>query len=140
MNRVSLWCEGIKPLSHVQREMLSILSDGEVWKLSEVEVHSRFAHRNITSALKTLMKAGRISKPKLQKTFEKRRQAPMDPRQMQLYEREVEAREKQAEALDRIADALNLKVLDNKYGIENIADAVALLARVIEESKENPDA
>ena len=64
----------------------------------------------------------------------------MDPRQMQLYEREVEAREKQAEALDRIADALNLKVLDNKYGIENIADAVALLARVIEESKENPDA
>ena len=61
---VAKWCEGIKPLIPAQREVLSILSDGEVWKTSDIVAHSRFAHRNVTTALKKLLDADKIDKIK----------------------------------------------------------------------------
>lgn len=51
--------------------------------------------------------------------------------QLELYEREVKAREKQAEALERIANALNVNSIDTRFGIQNIAEAIATLVYVI---------
>ncbi len=50
---------------------------------------------------------------------------------LKLYEREVIAREKQAEALEFLARNFYVKALDTEYGIENIAEAVACLVRVV---------
>ena len=61
---VSKWCEGIKPPSPAQAEVLDILSDGEVWKKADIEKHSRFAGQNVRIALTTLLDAGQICKPK----------------------------------------------------------------------------
>ena len=58
------WCEGIKPPSPVQREILGILADGDVWKRSDIEARSRFARQNITSAFKALLETDKICKPK----------------------------------------------------------------------------
>ena len=58
------WCEGIKPLSPAQSDVLSILSDGKVWKTSDIVGHSRFAGRNVRTALKTLSDTGTIYKIK----------------------------------------------------------------------------
>ena len=63
-NKVAKWCEGIKPSSPVQCEVLGILSDGKVWKTSDIEAHSRFARQNVTIALKKLLNDGIICKPK----------------------------------------------------------------------------
>ena len=63
-NKVSKWCEGIKPPSPAQCEVLGILTDGAVWKNSDIEARSRFSRQNITMALKTLLNDGIICKPK----------------------------------------------------------------------------
>ena len=61
---VAKWCEGIKPPSPVESEILGLLRDGEVWKTSDIVAHSRFAHRNVTTALKKLLDADKIDKIK----------------------------------------------------------------------------
>jgi len=58
------WCEGIEPPSPAQSEILGILADGAVWKRSDIEACTRFARRNITSALNALLEADKICKPK----------------------------------------------------------------------------
>lgn len=63
-NTVSKWCKGITPLSPAQSEVLGILSDGAVWKKSDIEALSRFAGQNVRTALKKLLDAGKICKPK----------------------------------------------------------------------------
>ena len=57
---ISKWCEGIKPPTPAQREVLSILSDGKVWKTPDIVAHSRFKHQNVSTALKKLVDAGAI--------------------------------------------------------------------------------
>ena len=64
INTVSKWCKGIKPPSPSQSEVLGILADGKVWKTSDIVGHSRFAGRNVRTALKTLLDAGAICKIK----------------------------------------------------------------------------
>ena len=61
---ISKWCEGIKPPTPAQRDVLSILSDGKVWKKPDIVAHSRFARRNVTTALKKLLDADKIRKIK----------------------------------------------------------------------------
>ena len=51
--------------------------------------------------------------------------------QLELYEREVKARERQATALERIARALTVNSVDTRFGMENIAEALATLVCVI---------
>ena len=63
-NTASKWCEGIKPPSPAQCEVLGILSDGEVWKRSEIDTRSRFDRRNVTNAINALLEADKICKPK----------------------------------------------------------------------------
>ena len=62
-NTVSKWCKGIKPPSPAQSEVLSILSDGKMWKKSDIEAQSRFAGQNVRTALKRLLEDGVIGKP-----------------------------------------------------------------------------
>ena len=61
---ISKWCKGIKPPSPAQSDVLSILSDGNVWKTPDIVAHSRFSYRNVNTALKTLLNAGAIRKIK----------------------------------------------------------------------------
>ena len=61
---IAKWCEGIKPPAPAQRDVLSILGDGQVWKSSDIEKHSRFARQNVIFALKTLLTSGQIRKIK----------------------------------------------------------------------------
>ena len=63
-NTVSKWCKGIKPPSPAQSEVLSILSDGKVWKTADIVKHSRFTHQNVSTALKKLVDTGAISRMK----------------------------------------------------------------------------
>ena len=63
-NTVSKWCKGIKPLSPAQRDVLNILSDGAVWKKSDIEARSRFAGQNVRTAIKILLDANMICKIK----------------------------------------------------------------------------
>ena len=58
------WCKGIKPPSPAQRDVLSILSDGKVWKTADIVEHSRFTHQNISTAIKKLVETGAISRMK----------------------------------------------------------------------------
>lgn len=58
------WCENIKPPSPAQSDVLNILSDGAVWKKSDIEALSRFAGQNVRTALRKLLDAGKIYKPK----------------------------------------------------------------------------
>ena len=62
----------------------------------------------------------------------------MTKTELELYEREVKARERQADALERIAKNLNVNAIDTRYGIANIAEALAMLVHVIAD-KETPD-
>ena len=57
--------------------------------------------------------------------------------QLELYEREVIARERQADALERIANSLNITAVDQRFGIDNIAEALANLVYVIADQNEN---
>ena len=61
---VGKWCKGIKPPSPVEREVLELLGDGKVWKTPDIVERSRFAHRNVTTALKKLLDADKIDKIK----------------------------------------------------------------------------
>ena len=61
---VAKWCKGIKPPSPVEREVLELLGDGKVWKTPDIVERSRFAHRNVTTALKKLLDADKIDKIK----------------------------------------------------------------------------
>ena len=61
---IAKWCEGIKPLAPAQREVMSILGDGKVWKTSDIEKHSRFVRQKVIIALKKLLDAGLIVKIK----------------------------------------------------------------------------
>ncbi len=58
------WCKGIKPPSPAQSDVLSILSDGKVWKTSDIVKHSRFTHQNVSTALKKLVDTRAISRIK----------------------------------------------------------------------------
>ena len=61
---VSRWCQGIKPPSPVEIEVLNLLNDGKVWRSSEIEHRSRFARRNIVSAIQKLLDSGAIRRIK----------------------------------------------------------------------------
>ena len=61
---IAKWCEGIKPLAPAQRDVMSILGDGKVWKASNIEKHSRFVRQKVTIALKNLLVSGQILKIK----------------------------------------------------------------------------
>ncbi|MCY3743634.1 MAG: hypothetical protein OXH00_21685 [Candidatus Poribacteria bacterium] len=61
---IAKWCEGINPLTPVQRDVLELLSDGKVWKTSDIVVHSQFVRRNVMTALKKLSDADKIRKIK----------------------------------------------------------------------------
>ena len=61
---IAKWCEGIKPLAPAQREVMSILGDGKVWKTSDIEKHSRFVRQKVVIALKKLLDTGLIVKIK----------------------------------------------------------------------------
>ena len=64
VNTMSKWCEGIKPPSPAQSDVLSILNDGNVWKTADIVKHSRFAHQNVSTAIKKLVDTGVISRIK----------------------------------------------------------------------------
>ena len=57
---ISKWCKGIKPPSPVLCDVLGILRDRAVWKTSDIRAHSRFARRNVTTALKKLVDTDKI--------------------------------------------------------------------------------
>ena len=61
---VAKWCEGIKPLTPAQMDVLSILSDGKVWKTPDIVERSRFARQNVMTALKKLVETGAIFRMK----------------------------------------------------------------------------
>ena len=61
---VGKWCEGIKPPSQVESEILDLLRDGKVWKTSDIVAHSRFARQNVMTALKKLVETGAIFRMK----------------------------------------------------------------------------
>lgn len=63
-NTISKWCKGIKPPSPAQSDVLSILSDGQVWKTADIVKHSRFTHQNVSTALKKLVDTRAISRIK----------------------------------------------------------------------------
>lgn len=58
------WCEDINPPSPAQTDVLSILSDGKVWKTPDIVGHSRFTHQNVSTALKKLVDTGALSRIK----------------------------------------------------------------------------
>lgn len=64
VNTVSKWCKGINPPSPAEAEVLSILSDGKVWKTPDIVKHSRFTHQHISTALRKLVDTGAISRIK----------------------------------------------------------------------------
>ena len=61
---ISKWCEGIKPPSPAQKDILSILSDGNVWKTPDIVKCSRFTQQNVSTAIKKLLDTGAISRIK----------------------------------------------------------------------------
>ena len=61
---VAKWCEGIKPLTPAQMDVLSILSDGKVWKTPDIVERSRFRQQNVSTALKKLVETGAIFRVK----------------------------------------------------------------------------
>ena len=61
---IAKWCADIKPPSPAQCEVLDILRDGTVWKTSDIAKHSRFARRNVDTALKKLLDVGAICRIK----------------------------------------------------------------------------
>ncbi|MYJ53588.1 MAG: hypothetical protein F4090_01500 [Nitrospira sp. SB0672_bin_25] len=61
---VGRWCKDIKPLQPVQFDVLSILNDGEVWKVGDIVKHSRFSDRKAKGALKSLLSINKIRKVK----------------------------------------------------------------------------
>ena len=62
--KIRKWCEGINPPSPAQSDVLSILSDGKVWKTPDIVEHSRFTHQNVSTAIKKLVDIGAISRIK----------------------------------------------------------------------------
>lgn len=64
VNTVSKWCKGINPPSPAEAEVLSILSDGKVWKTPDIVKHSRFTHQHISTVLRKLVDTGAISRIK----------------------------------------------------------------------------
>ena len=61
---ISKWCEGIKPPSPAESDVLSILSDRNVWKTPDIVKHSRFTQQNVSTAIKKLLDTGTISRIK----------------------------------------------------------------------------
>ena len=61
---VGKWCEGIKPPSPVEREVLELLGDGKVWKTPDIVERSRFRQQNVSTALKKLVETGAIFRVK----------------------------------------------------------------------------
>ena len=61
---ISKWCEGIKPPSPSESEVLGILRDGKVWKTPDIVERSRFRHQNVSTAIKKLLDTGAISRIK----------------------------------------------------------------------------
>ena len=64
VNTVSKWCEGINPPSPAEAKVLSILSNGQVWKTPDIVKHSGFTHQHISITLKKLVDTGAISRIK----------------------------------------------------------------------------
>lgn len=61
---VSEWCKDIKLLSPAETEALGLLADGQVWKTSDIEHHSKFTRQRTTIAIKNLLEKGLITKIK----------------------------------------------------------------------------
>ena len=59
---VSEWCKDIKVLSPTETEVLGLLENGEVWKTSDIEKHSKFTRQRTTIAIKNLLEKELITK------------------------------------------------------------------------------
>ena len=64
LGTVSEWCKDIKVLSPIETEVLGLLEDGQVWKTSDILMHSGFAKRGVMKALKNLVEKEFITKIK----------------------------------------------------------------------------
>jgi len=64
LGTVSEWCKDIKVLSPTETEVVRLLGDGQVWKTSEIEKHSKFTRQRTTIAIKKLLGKGLITKIK----------------------------------------------------------------------------
>ena len=58
------WCKDIKVLSPAETEVLGLLENGEVWKTSDIEKHSKFTRQRTTIAIKNLLEKEIITKIK----------------------------------------------------------------------------
>ena len=61
---VSEWCKDIKVLSPTETEVMDLLENGQVWKTSDIEKHSKFTRRRTTIAIKNLLEKELITKTK----------------------------------------------------------------------------
>ena len=61
---VSEWCKGIEKLSPTETEVMGLLENGEVWKTSDIEKHSKFTRQRTTIAIKNLLEKEFITKIK----------------------------------------------------------------------------
>ena len=64
LGTVSEWCKDIKILSPTEVEVIGILEDGQIWKTSDIEAHSKFTRQRTTIAIKNLLEKGLITKIK----------------------------------------------------------------------------
>ena len=64
LGTVSEWCKDIKLLSPTETEVLGILEDGDIWKTSDIESHSKYTRQRTTIAIKNLLEKGIITKIK----------------------------------------------------------------------------
>ena len=61
---VSEWCKDIQILSPTETDVMNLLGNGEIWKTSDIEKHSKFTRQRTTIAIKKLLEKGYITKIK----------------------------------------------------------------------------
>ena len=61
---ISEWCKDVKVLSPTETEVMGLLEDGQVWKTSDIEKHSKFTRQAVTIAIKNLLEKELITKIK----------------------------------------------------------------------------
>ena len=64
ISTVSRWCMGIEVLSPTETEILGLLKDGQIWRTSDIEKHSKFTRQAVTIAIKKLLEKKFITKIK----------------------------------------------------------------------------
>ena len=64
LGTVSEWCKDIEVLSPTETEVLGLLGNGQIWKTSDIEKHSKFTRQAVTIALKSLLEKEIITKIK----------------------------------------------------------------------------